>query len=61
MATELQAAVKPELFVVLAQIAAGAAGGPWLTPTVTVCVATPELLLAVKVKVRVPRSACGGM
>ena len=55
--------MKSFAFVALAQIAAGAAGGTSgaaLTATLTTCVATPWLLLAVKVKVRAPASAAGG-
>jgi hypothetical protein len=53
--------VKSVVFVALAQIEAGAAGGARETVTLTACVATPALLLAVKVKLRVPTSATGGV
>ena len=60
----LHAAVKSVLFVALAQIAAGAAGtaaGAAFTVTLTVCVATPWLLLAVKLKLIDPTSLVGGV
>ena len=59
-AEALQAAVKSDAFVVLAQMAAGAAGGARATVAVTTCVATPAVLLAVKVNVCVPTSLVGG-
>ena len=60
--TALHAAVKPVSFVALAQIDAGAPGAPAATATLTVCVATPCVLLAVKVNVFVaPPSATGGV
>ena len=59
--TELQAAVNSVAFVALAQIEAGAPGMPAATVTLTTCVATPALLLAVKVKVREPASVSGGV
>ena len=39
----------------------GAVAGAALTVTLTTCVATPALLLAVKVKVREPTSFVGGV
>ena len=53
--------MKPAAFVALAQIEAGAPWMPAATATLTVCDATPALLLAVNVNVRVPTSASGGV
>jgi hypothetical protein len=54
-------AVKPVVFVALAQSDAGAEGAPAATATVTTCVATPDALPAVNVKVGEPASASGGV
>ena len=59
-AEALQAAVKSVVLVAPAQTEAGAEGGARVTVTLTICVATPWVFVARKVKVCVPTSAVGG-